>query len=649
MKLISFRVTKFRNIVDSGEVLVDPLVTSVVGKNEAGKSALLEALYLLNPVHKTNLFLQDQYPRWLLSKDRRSTNLEEHAPISAKLLLEEEDLAALENKYGAGALKSNSASVSRRYDGVLDWTLDCDEVVVVKQLTANLPSPILTKFSAIKSIKDFRGQLKKLKNSALSNDEFDMIASRLDTDADFDESSLHLEDLEKISDSLHEMGLENGNVESGIGSALTELLPQFLLFTQYSTLPGRINLSELAYSSKGEVESPDIQTARSLIRLTGTDLTQLRNEDYELRRSELEAVGIDLTQQVFQHWKQNPNLEVSIDIDKINVQHGDKSVTVPRYMEIRLRDKRTGYSNNFRQRSSGFQWFFSFLAAFSEFDKEDAPILLLDEPAVRLHGKTQRDFLSFIHDELAPSSQVIYSTHSPFMIETKGLNRVRIVEDLGPPEGSVVLSDPRESKTGSAYPLQAAIANAAVQNIFSGEHNLIIESLSDYLYLTTMSDICRENGREALDQQWEITPVGQAIGLALLTNLSDDLPVATLLAGSKNESLQLLSQGLDQLHVDENHLLYPGVASNFEDAEMEDLFTQGDYIKLYNGAFDKRLKANTLGKSGQISEQIETKQKGPLDKLAVAKYLLRNQQAISFTNTSLDRFEALIGKVNEKL
>ena len=72
MKLTAFRVAKFRNIVDSEQIQVDPSVTCLVGKNEAGKSALIEALYLFNPAYGEKFKVADQYPRWLAVKDRRS-------------------------------------------------------------------------------------------------------------------------------------------------------------------------------------------------------------------------------------------------------------------------------------------------------------------------------------------------------------------------------------------------------------------------------------------------------------------------------------------------------------------------------------------------------------------------------------------------
>ena len=50
MRLLSVRVRYFRNIIDSGEVGIDEAVTCLVGKNESGKTAFLQALQQLSPV-----------------------------------------------------------------------------------------------------------------------------------------------------------------------------------------------------------------------------------------------------------------------------------------------------------------------------------------------------------------------------------------------------------------------------------------------------------------------------------------------------------------------------------------------------------------------------------------------------------------------
>lgn len=82
-------------------------------------------------------------------------------------------------------------------------------------------------------------------------------------------------------------------------------------------------------------------------------------------------------------------------------------------------------------------------------------VILLDEPALTLHAKAQRDFLRFINKRLAPVGQVLYTTHSPSMVEQ--IERVRVVEDRGDEVGSVTSSDALEVGEDSAFPLQAAL------------------------------------------------------------------------------------------------------------------------------------------------------------------------------------------------
>ncbi len=64
MQLKWFHVRDYQSIRDSGRVTISE-ITCLVGKNEAGKSALLEALYKLNPVVPTdgNFDVTIDYPR----------------------------------------------------------------------------------------------------------------------------------------------------------------------------------------------------------------------------------------------------------------------------------------------------------------------------------------------------------------------------------------------------------------------------------------------------------------------------------------------------------------------------------------------------------------------------------------------------------
>ena len=127
------------------------------------------------------------------------------------------------------------------------------------------------------------------------------------------------------------------------------------------------------------------------------------------------------------------------------------------YLEIRIENLRHHVSINFGERSAGFVWFFSFLAAFSEHrDSPDPLVLLLDEPATGLHASAQGDLLRYIDEKLAPKRQVIYTTHSPFMVEPTDLGRARTVEDRDE-GGTHISSEVLETSPETLYPLQAAL------------------------------------------------------------------------------------------------------------------------------------------------------------------------------------------------
>ncbi|MGH7711366.1 MAG: ATP-dependent nuclease, partial [Gemmatimonadaceae bacterium] len=119
----------------------------------------------------------------------------------------------------------------------------------------------------------------------------------------------------------------------------------------------------------------------------------------------------------------------------------DGSGNPKRFLQFRVEDTRHDFSSRLDRRSTGFRWFVSFIASFFEFEKDASIILLLDEPGLSLHARAQKDLLDAIDTHLSPVRQVIYTTHSPFMVRIEALDRVRIVEDRGPGEGAVVSND----------------------------------------------------------------------------------------------------------------------------------------------------------------------------------------------------------------
>lgn len=153
---------------------------------------------------------------------------------------------------------------------------------------------------------------------------------------------------------------------------------------------------------------------------------------------------------------------VSLVGDSATVPTQDGQKVVHRYVDIRLNDLRHQATTNLDRRSAGFRWFFSFIAGFSEFERDDANVIvLLDEPGLNLHAKAQGDFVRFIDERLAAGNQVLYTTNSPFMVEPTKLHRVRLVEDRSsrqnPDLGASISRDVLSVHGDTIFPLQGAL------------------------------------------------------------------------------------------------------------------------------------------------------------------------------------------------
>lgn len=634
MRLESARVQLFRNVVDSEEIEIDPQVTCLVGKNESGKTALLNALYRLNPVHVSTKFeASKDYPRWRLSKDRKAGSIDDAVPVSAVFRIEDADRTAVIGEFGEGVLVGDILTVSRHYSG--ESTLHCS--VNYKQALNNVLETLETP-PVLRGLFSGEGLAGVAK-----------LASGLEPPESGDWTTEDLASVVKEAKGL----LKGENTAGAVAALLMERLPKFFYFSDYQALPGRIDISELQGSDvPGET---GIQTARALLKLASTDAASLTEEEFEDRKAELEAVSNELTEEVLEFWKQNTDLSVEIDLDKKTVPNGYNGQTaVAQYLDVRVRDARHGFTNNFDQRSSGFKWFFSFLAAFSEFEEyEHGVIVLLDEPALTLHGRAQADFLRYIDERLAESAQVIFTTHSPFMVNPSKLDRVRIVEDKGAKRGSVATQETLAVGVDSLFPLQAALGYDIAQNLFIGPNNLVVEGTSDYTYLSLLSDHLVSLGREGLHSKWRILPAGGAANIpSLVALIGQGLDVTTLIDGGPSAQTKLHNLADRGLLEKKRIFVTDQFTDGISPSDIEDLFDEKDYLHLYNLAFGTKLTEKAAPGSDKIVARISRANKEAfVDHGRPADYLLRHKlvQIPKLSEATFNRFENLFRAINKTL
>src|ERR1051326_6767244 len=123
MKLEKARITNFRCIDDSEDFRIGQ-VTCLVGKNESGKTAILHALAKLNSVDPSlaKFDKERDYPRKILTDYDEETKV-----LDTTWTLDPEDINAVEDVIGKGALKSQSVTIERDYTNSDAWNVEIDE------------------------------------------------------------------------------------------------------------------------------------------------------------------------------------------------------------------------------------------------------------------------------------------------------------------------------------------------------------------------------------------------------------------------------------------------------------------------------------------------------------------------------------------
>ncbi|WP_411700492.1 AAA family ATPase [Conyzicola sp.] len=650
MKLVAVTVQRFRNFVEPQRVDIEDDVTVLIGKNESGKTTILKALHRLNPANGDGqrFDLVTEYPRWRLTRDRKTQELEELAPVEAEFELSDSDRATLAVTLPAPLPASAIVIASRTYNNTLYVMLKAElpDVIAAAADAASINADDVAELSAAESIDAAIARAKEMQKEHKESDP--PRAKVLGSFSAQAESRRFL--------------VESFRLEPDGRDAIKSLLPTFFYFSNYSVLPGGTDLTELAGKiDAGEAQSESERTVLSLLSHAGVKPKDFLDANYDSRKAELQAASTDLSSEVFKYWTVNKDLKVIFDTDNVKFgQTNQGNVVNHRILKIELRDARHGdVETNFSTRSTGFQWFFSFFAAFSEYQNSDANVIvLLDEPGTSLHGEAQKDFVNYIFNELGASKQTIYTTHSQFMIDPTVYEKLRAVHDKATRDdneaGVEVSRVNLKADPDTVLPVESALGYSISQHLFigSGQH-LLVEGSSDFIYLMRMSAFMEASKKPILSPKLAIIPVGGITNMpAFVALMGRRLNVSVLVDGEKSAAvLDRTRNAAKQNGVPSSRVISVGEVDQSlpKDGDIEDLFSVGDYLKLYNWAFKKTLtEADLDGTTGRVIARISTFE-GTKFNHALPAHALTDRQGEFFEDldpVSVDNFAKLFGLLN---
>lgn len=659
MRIVTLKVDPFRSINTPQTVQLDKAVTALVGMNEAGKTVFLKSLEKSRDALGLAKFDPvEDYPRKDLSSYLKKHKQKPDVVVTITYELSEQEILELNTALSLKLGNGFQFTVAHRYDNEAHITaLAISDRPAIESLsqTAGLSTDTVTAIRNAKTIRSIPETLKKM--SLTTEDE--AFVTVLET---------------RIGKTKWE-----SVVQWEAWKWLEPRLPKFLYFGEYELLPSKMNLNDLAGRVEKAKTTPSAlgsehRAVLALLRMAGISITDFTDaEGYETLKAKIESVSIHLTDQIMEFWKQNEELEVEIDIKTDTKDEAPYNIGPNLYLRIKNRRHR-GVSTPFRQRSRGFIWFFSFLVWFDSVQhqieiegksKGSDLVLLLDEPGLSLHAMAQSDFLKYI-DELSERHQVVYTTHSPFMIHTNRLGQVRVVEDKVE-VGTVISENVSGSDPRTIFPLQAALGWTVAQNLFISERNLLVEGTSDMIFLDTISSIMNTENGTGLREDVTIVPTGGldkvATFIALLGANNLQLAVLHDYRGTADQRLlDLMKEKLISSKAVLNVSQFrdsSAFGKSGKSSDIEDLFEPTFYLEYFNRAFLKQLKGTTITEADlppgdRIIDRIERclqekhiqiRPIGGFNHHAVAACFSTNPPK-SLAPETLKRFEKLFQSVN---
>lgn len=608
MRLESFRIINYKSIIDSGVCRLSDTenILILAGQNESGKSAILEALFDFESGELSTEALRDfeepiKYPEISCTyhphrDEDIGTRIKEQMDIPAILInhMNSWDSITLTRRFDSS--KTSILTVSDEITAKIDALIDRYNDDVKK----NLSRP---------SNSDGANQPNNLPEEGAQNETTD------DKHEEEDELSI---DMEMLADLIWRQA------------------PSIIHFADLQDiLPSRIYIADL----KSENDSANGYNAvKNLETILNVDFTFLADCGEAQLEALIDRYGKVTTLHFNRHWKQRH-------------QEGNEPKICVRYKQGGSDDKGS-YLNFFvitkdgeylppSRRSKGFIWFLSFfLELVAESKSHRDLVILFDEPGLYLHAKAQEDIKS-LFDELSEKHQIIYSTHSPYLLDAKYItSRVKLVIN-DPVNGTTIekitTKKVRNQKDALRPIIDALGLNVAHEFTPLSQNNVIVEGISDFNYFLAMNTILD------MDDTYSFVPSQGASNMHLLMELCIGWGLNWMLIFDDGQGSKSARNKIKAKYFDGDEERFRQFAITVPDCDhIEDAFDYKDLNQISSNGLFKKTTANS-----KIVKELGNKEL--ISRLFLEKVRSGDITRKSLQPTTISRFQELFKSIDERL
>lgn len=469
MELKKFRINNYKSIIDSGDCYLNDTITVLAGKNESGKTSILEALEDFDT-----------------DKDIR----ESAKPIKT---LQAKPEISITFQFDKSTIKEalKEAGSDKKATGDIEIEIIKTFPNIYSFGSTTLKNELFNDAEIDKAQKEIQNHWRKVKKlhsqyPQLGGDVFDFIFTDLaNTKAVFTNfknavtpniPQIDEKERENFSTLLNATEAKIQNLESLFSNngklleALKHWIPNFILFTSFEDIfPNKIPFAELETN----------EWIKDLSVISDLDVAMIKNSTDRDKHKHKKDINLTLNKDYEKFWTQDVSSRLSIDWDSQHL-----------YFWI----EEDGYPYEPSLRSKGRQWHLAFYIKVTARAKEDVPnIILIDEPGLFLHATAQANILSKLEDS-AKTAQLIFATHSPYLLEADKLNRIRLVHRTKKTgtriENKVHALADKETLT----PILTAIGlelNSGVASL-DKVNNVVVEGPSDLFYLNAFKKLLKK-------------------------------------------------------------------------------------------------------------------------------------------------------------